>query len=88
MRLYLSRKMGPFRLGGSMKLTWWNALFIAMAAMCYYMVYLVVLLIELVIMFYYYMFKWMFKGFRWCFCKVKALIHKFIVYIKSKTAGK
>lgn len=87
MRLYLSRKMGPFRLGGSIKLTWWNALFIAMAAMCYYLVYLIILLIELMIMVYYYMFKWIFKGCRWCFRKIKSLCSKFISYIKSKSAG-
>lgn len=87
MRLSISQKLGPFRLGGSMKLTWWNAIFIAMAAMCYYMIYIVILLFELLIMFYYYMFKWLFKGCRWCFRKIKALIQKFITFIKSKTAG-
>lgn len=87
MRLYLSRKMGPFRLGGSVKLTWWNAFFIAMAAMCYYMIYLAVLLIELMIMFYYYMFKWIFKACRWIFRKIKLLCSKLLTYLKNKTAG-
>ncbi len=87
MRLYLSKKMGPFRLGGGIKLTWWNAFFIAMAALCYYMVYLCVLLIELMLLVYFYMFKWMFLGLRWCFRKIKALIINLFTSIKRKPAG-
>lgn len=87
MRLYLSRKMGPFRLGGSIKLTWWNAFFIAIAAMVYYAVYLVILFFELFVMFGYYMIKWTFLGFRAVFRAIKIGIVRLISFIKSKTAG-
>ena len=73
--------MGPFRLRGGIKLTWWNAFIIGMAAMCYYIVWLCILFIELMIMVYYYMFKWMFLGIRWCYRELKSLI------TKSETAG-
>lgn len=87
MRLYLSKKMGPFRLGGSFKLTWWNAIFVAMAAMCYYMVLLSVYLIELIVMVYYYLFKWTINGVRWCWRKIRSGKNDENSQIESKTAG-
>ena len=84
MRFYLSRKIGPWRIGGSMKLTWWNFIFVGIVALFWFAGWLTVFAIELVILCYYYLFKGIFVVCRFCWRKSKQLFHNIK---QSKTAG-
>lgn len=87
MRFYLSRKIGPWRIGSSFKFTWWNFLFLFMAAMVWVSVWLAILLLEAIVLLYYYIFKGLFIAVRFLWRKTVNLFQFIVNEIKAKTAG-
>lgn len=85
MRLSFSTKLGGgLRLHHSIKITWWNALFIGAFYLVYYMIYfsaiVVYYTIKYMFIFYRFMFKQLWRFCKWLYAKAK----QGVLYIADK----
>ena len=85
MRLTFSSKLGKgMRLHHSIKITWWNAIFIGMFYLCYYSLYFTAILIYYMVKYMFIFYRFMFKQL-WRFCKwLYAKAKQGVLYIADK----